>query len=133
MNGQGSQPHHDTLERDDVRQFDHEDSLGLQRLPNDGEEAEWVAGVLEDVDAKDNVVLFALELDLIEIHDTMLIGIRATSSLGLHDVDADHVDRSPDLKTLLPGFDVQDLEEVIAREDRIDESFRLRKIDINPL
>ena len=71
-NGPGSQAYQETLERDDVRQFDHEDPLGLQRLPNNGEESERVGGVFEDVDAEDDVV-----------------GIGATPSLGLQHVDAE--------------------------------------------
>jgi hypothetical protein len=46
----------------------------------------------------------------------------APSSLGLHYVDADDVDRSPNLEPLLSGLDVQHLEDTVTREDRVDES-----------
>ena len=47
--------------------------------------------MFEDIDAKDNVVLRLLDLDLLEVHDAMLVGIGTTPSLGLQYVDADHV------------------------------------------
>ena len=124
MNGPWGQANQEPLERDDVRQFDYEDPLGLQPLPNDREESEWVAGMFEDVDAKNNVVLRALDLDLFEVHDAVLMGIETTPSLGLQHVDPDHVGRFPDLETLLTGLDVQYLENPVAREDRVDESLR---------
>jgi hypothetical protein len=125
MSRPGSQARQETLERDDVRQFDHEDSVRLQCFPNNGEESQRVAGVFEDVDAKDDVVLRALELDPFEIHDAVLVGIGAAPSLGLQHVDADHVDRPPDLEALVSGLDVQHLEDPVTREDRVDESLRL--------
>ena len=133
-NRPGSQAHQETLERDDIRQFDHEHPLGLQRLPNNGEESERVAGVLENVDAEDDVVLRALELDPLEIHDAVLVGIGATPSLGLQHVDADDVDRLPDLEAVVSGFDVQHPQDSVTREDRVDESlgfstFRLGRLE----
>jgi hypothetical protein len=134
-NGPGSEAHQETLEGHDIRQFDHEDPLGLQRLPNNGEESERLASVFEDVDAEDDVVLRALELDLLEIHDAVLVGIGATPSLGLQHVDADDVDRLPDLEVLVSGFDVQHPQDPVTREDRVDESlrfsaFRLGRLDL---
>jgi hypothetical protein len=86
--------------------------------------------MFEDVDAKNNVVLGLLDLDLLEVHDAVLVGIGTTPSLGLQHVDADHVDRFPDLETLLTGLDVQHLEDTVAREDRVDESLRSSVFDI---
>jgi hypothetical protein len=79
--------------------------------------------VFEDVDAEDDVVLRALELDLLEIHDAVLVGIATKSSLGLQDIDADDVDRLPDLEAVVSGFDVEHLQNSVTREDRVGESF----------
>jgi hypothetical protein len=133
MNGPWGQADQETLERDDVRQFDHEDPLGLQPLPNDWEKSEWVAGMFEDVDAKNDVVLRALDLDLLEVHHAVLVSIGTKASLGLQHVDPDYVSRSPDLETLHTGLDVQHPEDPVAREDRVDELLRSSVFDISGL
>ena len=130
MNGPWGQANQESLERNDVRYFDHKDSLGLQPFPNDWEKSEWVAGMFEDVDAKDDVVLRVLDLDLLEVHDAVLVGIGTTPSLGLQHVDSDHVHGSPDLETLLTGLDVQHLEDPVVREDRVDELLRSSALGI---
>jgi hypothetical protein len=86
--------------------------------------------MFEDVDAKNNVVLRALDLDLFEVHDAVLIGIGTTPPLGLQHIDADHVDRFPDLEALLTGLDVQHFEDPVAREEGVDELFPSSVIDI---
>lgn len=127
----GSETREETFERDDVRQHDDEDTLRLQCVPHCGKQTQGFAGVFEDVDAKNDVVLRTLDFDPLEIHDAVLVGIGATPSLRLQDIDADDVDRPPDLEALLTGLDVQHLEHPVTREDGVDKSLGSRAFDID--
>ena len=42
-----------------------------------------VASVLEHVDAENDVVFLLLELNVLEVHDAVLIRVRATPALSL--------------------------------------------------
>ena len=86
--------------------------------------------MFEDVDAKDDVVLRALDLDLSRSMTRCSSASWTTSSLGLQHVDADDVDRFPNLETLLTGLDVQHFEDPVTREDRVDESLCSSAFDI---
>lgn len=48
------------------------------------------------------------------------------SSLGLQHVDAHGVDRAPNLEALVSGLDVQNVQNSVAREERVHESLCLR-------
>jgi hypothetical protein len=70
--------------------------------------------VFED-GAKDNITR-ALDLTA-RVHDRLVgIGRRPRS---LQHVDADHIDRLPNLETLFTGLDVKHLEDTVARKDRV--------------
>jgi hypothetical protein len=89
--------------------------------------------VLEDIDAKDDVVLIPLEVYVLEVHDAVLVGIGPTPTLGLQHIHADDVDRPPDLETLLSGLDVEDLENRVGGENGFDEPLCLRLCVTGPL
>jgi hypothetical protein len=118
--------------RHHIRNDDHERPAILQGTPDFVNQRPGLVCVLEHVETEDDVVLLALELNSLQIHDPVLVGIGPAPTLSLDDVDSDDIARPPDLEAGVAGLDVEDPQHASTRKKRVDEKLCLRELGDRP-